>query len=628
MITDKYVWMENLEDPRVLDWALKLDENFRSEFSSLSGRLKSRILKYYAEPYIINVRVSARGLFQLTRSFDRFHIELRLFGGEIVKIADSKNIGRDVVIQNIYCSRSGRRLAYTFSIGGLDVGSTRIVDVDSGEVLDELEGLIYSVTWIDDERFYYVRGYRLEKTPDGVDPPNSRIFLRENGRDELVFGEGVAPMHHMNISSSTDGEKALVTVMYGWSSSRFYGGLLKDPESWNLIYGGDDRLVTPFDCLNNSYYAVDFNLHGNGKVISISNGRVRIVVGERKYPLISALQVDGKLILNYLVNASSQLKIHSLNGRFLEKFRFDIPLTVRSMHSNGDICAFIAESFLLPYRLYMYNSEGLTLLDSNEILGEYSIHEAWTKSWDETPIHMFIVKRKNAKFRRILIYGYGGFRISITPRFSPMIIPFLEDGGVYVVANIRGGLEYGEKWHRDGMREKKQNVFEDFKSAIKYFKERDAKIVPMGRSNGGLLVGAILTQNPELIDGAVIGYPVLDMLRYHVLYGGRAWIPEYGDPDKPEDRVFLLEYSPYHNVKFNVKYPPILIYTGLNDDRVHPAHAFKFAAKLLEAGSKVYLRVERASGHSGASPEVKAEENADILAFIYKILGLKVKVNS
>ena len=172
------------------------------------------------------------------------------------------------------------------------------------------------------------------------------------------------------------------------------------------------------------------------------------------------------------------------------------------------------------------------------------------------------------------------------------------------------------------MREKKQNVFDDFKAAIKFFKDRGARVIAMGQSNGGLLVGAVLTQNPEILDGAVIGYPVLDMLRFHKLYIGKAWVPEYGNPEDPREASYLAEYSPYHNIR-ETKYPPTLVYTGLNDDRVHPAHAFKFVAKLKDVNAPVFLRVENESGHSGASPRTKIKEYADIMAFIYKIFEME-----
>jgi len=222
----------------------------------------------------------------------------------------------------------------------------------------------------------------------------------------------------------------------------------------------------------------------------------------------------------------------------------------------------------------------------------------------------------------VVAHGYGGFAVSLTPRFYPYIVPFLEDGGTFVVANLRGGKEYGEEWHRKGMRERKQNVFDDFMAVLELFKQKGSKIVALGGSNGGLLVGAVLTQCPELLDGALIGYPVLDMLRFHKLHIGKAWTPEYGDPDNPKDVEFLTRYSPYHNVT-KKKYPPIMLYTGLHDDRVHPAHAFKFAAKLDEAEVTYLLRVETKSGHSGATPTTKIEEYADVMAFVYKTLKIE-----
>ncbi len=162
-----------------------------------------------------------------------------------------------------------------------------------------------------------------------------------------------------------------------------------------------------------------------------------------------------------------------------------------------------------------------------------------------------------------------------------------------MVANIRGGCEFGEKWHRAGMREKKINVIKDFIYVIKHYKRKyRSKVVAMGISNGGLLVGSVITKKPEVLDGAIIGYPVLDMLRFHKLYIGKAWVPEYGNPDDPKDRRFLLKYSPYHNISSNVRYPPILVFTGLHDYRVHSAYAFKFVARLRDVGAKVYLRTE------------------------------------
>jgi prolyl oligopeptidase len=198
----------------------------------------------------------------------------------------------------------------------------------------------------------------------------------------------------------------------------------------------------------------------------------------------------------------------------------------------------------------------------------------------------------------------------------------VENGVSCVITNLRGGNEYGEKWHSDGKLDKKQNVFDDYAAVIRSFREKGAKVVAYGISNGGLLVGTTITQNPGLIDGALIGYPVLDMMRFHKLLVGKFWIDKYGDPDKEKDERYLLKYSPYHNVREKVHYPKTLIFTGLNDDRVHPTHALKFAAKLEKTGSSdIWLRVQAKGGHAGSSVKTKIEELSDLAGFIMYALN-------
>ena len=221
----------------------------------------------------------------------------------------------------------------------------------------------------------------------------------------------------------------------------------------------------------------------------------------------------------------------------------------------------------------------------------------------------------------MLLYGYGGFGVSLTPTYSTLFHHLLELGCAVAVVNARGGREEGEAWHRAAMLEGKEKTFEDFAAFARFFKLLGFKVAAYGSSNGGLTVAAVATRWPELLDAAVVGYPVLDMLRYHLLYVGRYWVPEYGDPEDPRMREVLLRYSPYHNLPRDRRMPPTLVYTGLNDDRVHPAHALKFAAKAKRLGHPVYLRVEERSGHSGARTEVRALEAAYIAAFLEKFLG-------
>ncbi len=622
VLEDPYLWMENLKDPKVLNWALNEHKRTSDFLSQLSRKLEPRIAKYYSIPHIVMTSISRRGYFALIREEESFKIKLYKRSGEIIELIDSRDLGEDAVIQRIHASKEGDRLAFSYSYGGADVGALKIIDVDTREVVDELKGVIWGIVWLNKDSYYYVKLFREEPPPDGVSPPTTRVLIRENGKDEVVWGEGIPTSYFIDIKSSSDDSKALVTVSYGWSKSTVYGGELKNPESWNKIYGGK-FIANPIDYVDQAYLIASYEDDGLGKILKVSDNVIETIIDEQKCPLQEAVTANGRIIVHYLKDAASLIKSFTFTGKLVDEVNFPVPGTIRSLNSIEDEAAFIYESFFTPYRLYAYNGEALRLIDSKEIRGDYVIEEAWTTSTDGTKIHMFIAKKSDAKLDNVLIYGYGGFRISKTPVFEPSIMPFIEDGGVYVVANIRGGLEYGEKWHKDGMRDKKQNVFNDFMAAIKYFKDKGAKVVATGRSNGGLLVSAVLTQKPELLDGAVIGYPVIDMLRFHKLYIGKAWIPEYGDPENPKDAEFLIKYSPYHNVR-RAKYPPTIVYTGLHDDRVHPAHAFKFVAKLKEVNAPIYLRVETSSGHSGATPKTKIKENADILAFIYNVLGMSV----
>jgi len=620
---DPYMWLENLNDPNVIQWALERSDRARMILEPLSRKLMSRISKYYSLPYVISVDISKSNIFILLRDGRSFKIGKVMEDGLLNEIVKSEDIGDDVVIQGFQLSEEGDKLAFSFSIGGADEGITRILDVKSNEVLDELKGRIGSIVWLNEERYYYVRFYGKEKTPDGIPPPAQRVFLREKGTEEMVFGEGLPSLHFIGLKKSLQSNKALLSIRYGWTKSDVYVGKITDPNSWSFLYGGGDFITYPIDYLDGKYIVASFDGEGMGRLLAINekNYEVNEILGEQPYPLEEAVICKDRIVASYLVNASAKIKLINMKGEW-EEISFEPPGTVSSLNSNGEKCVFKYESFLIPYRIYLIENGKTKIICSNEVEGEFEIREFWVESKDYTKIHAFKVQNKNKQSNFVFAYGYGGFRISLTPRFHPHVIPFIEDGGVFVIANLRGGGEYGEKWHRAGMRENKQNVFNDFIAVLEHLKREGAKIVAYGVSNGGLLVGAILTQRPDLIDGALIGYPVLDMLRFDKLYIGRTWVTEYGDPENPKDREYLIRYSPYHNITRR-EYPPVMIFTGLYDDRVHPAHALKFAAKMEEIGAPYLLRVERKSGHSGATPQTRIEEYSDIMAFVYHIFRMQ-----
>lgn len=622
---DSYLWLENLQDPKVKSWFSKRDKASRKLLRSLSMKLIPRMKRYWSIPYTLQVRTSRNGHFALQRDLRNFTISKIGSDGSMSELVSSKDLGKDVVFQRFNVSDDGNKLAFFYSFAGSDEGISRIVSVKTGEVLDELKGQIDDVVMLADGRYYYGKFYSTEKTPDGIDAPAVRVFLREDDRDEMVFGKGLPTSYFVSLKKSQQSSQALLMVSHGWTRSDVYAGKLEKPDTWALLYGKGDFITWPIDYVNGKCFVASFDKDGMGRILTLDeNGKTEEIIGQQPYPLQGAAIAENRIVTNYLVNASSIIRSFELNGREKGQIKPEPPGILGPFESNGVQCTFIYESFLVPYRICLLEKEKLTVLASQEIRGDFVVDDLSVRSKDGTPIHVFRVGKRNKMLRKALVWGYGGFSIPMTPSFHPDVMPFVEDGGAFIVANLRGGNEFGEKWHREGMREKKQNVFDDFLAVLKSLRQNGSRIVGFGRSNGGLLIGTTLTQNPELLDGALIGYPVLDMLRFHKLFIGKAWVPEYGDPDEPKDAEFLVKYSPYHNVA-NRKYPPVMLFTGLHDDRVHPAHALKFAAKLEEAGASPLLRVETKSGHSGATPITKIVEYAETMAFVYKTLGMRVK---
>ena len=622
---DPFEWLEDLNDKRVIQWVLEQDRRTRSYVADVSSKLYPRLKKILEKPNPLMVVASHRGLYVLIREYDYYKIDLLKQSAEVETIVTSKRIGKNIVFKAIYSSLDGRYIAFSYSIGGSDEGFVKILDVDQGEEIETLSGRVGNIVFLDGDKFYYTRFYAKEKTPDGVEPPASRVFLRENGDESMVFGEGLPPSHFIYIVPTCNG-KALIKVSYGSAKSMVYGGDIGDPASWRKIYGGGNYIVDPIGFARGLFYVASYEDDGYGKIVSIDSvGRIKILVDSiPREPLQDATIFQDHIVSVYLRNASAIMRIYDLNGGLAREIYPKDKSTISSLSSICNCIAFKIDTFRGSEIASLSRKHDIRIVKSFLLDINIDVDEKWISSFDDTPIHVFIVKKHGVKnSNKVLVYGYGGFSIPVTPRLFPEAIPFIEDGGLFVVTNIRGGSEFGEEWHRAGMRENKQNVFNDFAAVLKTFREKGAKIAAWGKSNGGLLVAAIVTQYPQLLDVALIGYPVLDMLKFHKLYIGKAWIPEYGNPDDPKDKEFLVKYSPYHNIRHGIHYPKILVYTGLYDDRVHPAHAFKFVAKMLKVGAEIYLRVEKTSGHVGAVPEVKAAEAADIIAFVYKGLGIQ-----
>jgi len=594
---DPYLWLENVQSRRVRKWAISRSTRCRARLRPLSSRVEPQFSRIYDVPLIMQVKVTPRGAFFLERREGAYSIRL-----EKETVVSSRDLGPDYVILYFYTDEAGERLAYFFSKGE-DEGRMRLIEVASRRTIAELEGSISSLVFLSGG-FCYVKSFRKESTPDGTKPPADRV-MRDG---KVVFGKGLPTAHSISVEPSHG--KALVTV-HRWSKTDVYFGDLDAPGAWSKVYGGD-FLSYPIAYSDGGLYILSYEGRGYGRIL---RGR-KVVVGETKEPIHNAAVVSGDVIVDYVKDCASYLRVVGTDGR--EKASFEPPFksTVELVSSDDDRALLVTASFGVPYAIYEF-AKGAFRERDKLVVEEMEIRDGFVRSRDGTRVHYFEFGPGGGG---VLAYGYGGFSLPRTPFYDPMLVQLARLGVTVVVSNLRGGNEYGEQWHRAGKREKKQNVFDDFAAVIGKFKGDDRKVVAFGRSNGGLLVGAVMTQHPELLDAAVIGYPVLDMLRFHRLSVGRYWADEYGDPDEPSDRRYLLKYSPYHNVR-KTHYPPTLIYTSLHDDRVHPGHGLKFAAKLEEAGAEMWLRVQAKGGHLGSSPRTRIRELSDVIAFVERSLA-------
>ena len=622
-MSDPYVWMENLKDSRVLEFIQKHNERFKNLVRGISEEYIEKIKKYYDVPTIIDIAPSDKGIYFIIREGMEYKIKLLTTRNEIYEIISSNDIGENVLFRSITSREDGERIAFFYTIAGSDEGYVKIMNPFTHETIDELKGTAWDIVWVRGDEYFYSRFYRKGKTPDGAEAPAERILLRNpaTGEEIIVFGKEYGTNYQIDIYKPWKEDRVFIIVEYGWHKTKIYSGPLKNPEEWQLLFDGGDNRVKPIGFYGKDAYLIYYDGEGLGRIVKVSDNReISEIISEDKYPLRKGVLYRDKLFLEYLVDAHSDLRMYSLEGELIKQYKFNQPLTIELLSYDDNNLYLVIESFNIPRSLYTLGGDSIYPVIGYSSIGGIEVSEEWAKSSDGTLIHMFIVKNPEKDNGKAIVYGYGGFGISITPYYLGPFHAFLEEGGWFVMANLRGGGEYGEKWHKMGMKDKKQNVFEDYKAVLTHIRNKGLKTIGWGVSNGGLLVAATLVQSPELFNAAIIGYPVIDMLRFHKLYIGKLWTTEYGNPDNPEDREYLAKYSPYHNIDKNKKYPPTLVYTGLHDDRVHPAHALKFVARMEKITSNIYLRVETKSGHMGSSPKVKIKEYADILAFIKKTI--------
>jgi prolyl oligopeptidase len=555
-------------------------------------------------------------------------------------------------------SEHGKYLVYGTSQSGSEMSTLHILETATGKLLpDTIERTrAASIAWMpDNSGFYYTRYPKKGDVPEGQEMYNRRVFYHELGTDPetdtKIFGEGRDPEDWPSVNLDNDGRLLLITVAQGWTKSELFLMDLKKGTPPTRITIGKNFLYSG-SVYNGRLYIVTNEDAPRYRMFMAEAGNYehddwKEIIPQTDAVLQGAAAWGGKIFAQYEQNASSQLKIFDLNGTKLRDLGLPALGTVfgSSGKWNHDEIFYGFQSFTFPPTIYRYDSKSganateWAKVDAPSIdPAAYEVAQEWCTSKDGARVPMFIVYKKGLKKdgkNPTLLTAYGGFNVSLTPAFSRSAYLWMEHGGVYAVANLRGGAEFGEDWHRAGMLDKKQNVFDDMIAAAEHlisekYTDKDHLAI-QGGSNGGLLMGAMITQRPDLFRAVVCQVPLLDMLHYQDFQIAKLWIPEYGSAENPAQFKWLYAYSPYHHVKAGTEYPAILFMTADTDTRVDPMHAKKMAA-LMQAEAKngssrtrpILLRIESKAGHGAGKPVTKQiEEFTDMYEFLFWQLGVK-----
>jgi prolyl oligopeptidase len=549
-------------------------------------------------------------------------------------------------------SRDGGLLAYGISQNGSDWQVLRVRNVASGEDCPEqIRWCKFAVAaWHPDgSGFYYSRFPEPGSVPPGDESKDSRVYWHRVGtpqeQDALVYERPDARELGFRPRVSDDGRHLFLHVWHGTDpNNRLYYRPLDSDGDFVRLLDEDDAAYNLVESVGNMCYIHTDLGAPRGRIVAVDLARPererwQEIVPEGDASIDFVKLVGGRLAVAYQRNVKHEIQIFDLEGADLGVV--PMPMLGSVMDWSGRpadaALTFGVASFLSPTTIYRYDLEARVLeaLRAPELrfpVDDYEVHQVFATSKDGTRVPMFLVHIRGLELsgeNPTLLYGYGGFNISLTPQFWASRLLWLERGGVFAVANMRGGSEYGEEWHLAGTLERKQNVFDDFCAAAEWLiaagYTRPGRLAINGGSNGGLLTAACMLQRPELFGAVVCQVPVIDMLRYHRFTIGRYWVGEYGSAEAPGQFPFLYAYSPLHNVRPGMRYPPILLTTADTDDRVVPAHAYKFAAALQHADAgqnAIYLRVDVDAGHGAGKPTAKVlDEAADVYAFLLHCLA-------
>ncbi len=672
-IVDKYKWLEDAASPDTRKWVAAEMAYTRSLLDPLPGRaaIHARLSELLRIGNIGVPRIGGKYYFYTRRDGVQnqpvLYVREGIDGKDRV-LVDVNLLAADgtVALDWFWPAEHGKYVAYGTSSSGSEMSTLHIIETRTGKILPDTISRTQacSIAWShDNSGFYYTRYPKKGDVPEGQERYHRHVFYHLLGtdpeKDDPIFGEGRDAEDWPDVRLDNDGRLLLISVSQGWTKTELFLMDLRKGTPPTRITIGKDFL----------YSATVYN----GRLYIVTNEdapRFRMFVAEAGdyerddwkeiIPQTGGVLKDasicgGKIFAQYEQDASSQLKLFDLEGKLVGNLA--LPGIGTVFGSGGkwdrDEIFYGFESFTVPPTIYRIDPTPIQARTANGNFNvgpvfdtwvwakvdapsidaaAYEVSQEWYRSKDGTRVPLFLVYKKGLKrdgTNPTLLTGYGGFDVSLTPAFSSDIYLWLEHGGVYAVANLRGGGEFGEDWHRAGMLDKKQNVFDDMIAAASYLiseKYTDSNHLALeGRGNGGLVVGAVMTERPELFRAAVCRVPLLDMLHYQNFQMARLWVSEYGTAENAEQFKWLYAYSPYHHVRAGVEYPAVLFMTGESDSRIDPMHAFKMTA-LMQSVSKrvVLLRVESQAGHGVGTPLGKrVEEFTDGWAFLFWQVGVR-----
>lgn len=665
-VADPYRWLENdvRTDPKVAAWVAAENKVTDAYLATLPGRdiFKAR-LKQLIDYERFGAPLKKGGRYFYMRNSG-------LQNQSVLYVRDSVDgAGRVLIDANIWSkdgatalgewapSEDGKRIVYAIQDGGSDWRTVKVLDVDSGKVLDDsVEWVKFSgLAWAKDgSGFYYSR---FPAPPEGQKfqslNENQAVYFHAIGTqqsdDRLIYATPDQPKRSHTAQVTDDGKWLVITTTEG-TDNRYEISVVDltapKPTVRTIFKGLDYQWSFAGNVGGNFYWVtnkdaprmriVSTNLYARSAEVPVTE-----VVPQDKAVLDGAAIVGGKLVTQYLVDVKSEVRRFTLDGKPDGKVALPGIGSVGGFGGDAEDpeTFYSFTSYNRPTTIYRYDvASGKSSVWAQPKVAfdpaAYDVSQVFYTSKDGTRVPMFVVRKKGTTGPApTLLYAYGGFNISMEPAFSATRIAWLEQGGVYAVANIRGGGEYGKEWHDGGRLANKQNVFDDFIAAGEFLKAKGYtgkdQLAIMGGSNGGLLVGAVVNQRPDLFAAALPQVGVMDMLRFDRFTAGRYWVDDYGYPSKEADFRTLLKYSPYHNIKAGQAYPAILAATADTDDRVVPGHTFKYTAMLqsLDLGTRPRLvRIETRAGHGSGKPTDKIiDETANDWAFIAKWTGMTVK---